>query len=147
MSTLNYKKSDDICTIGHYKGFDESDSEEQVRKDRKTVDAIIDQFLSHLHFYNVQTVSGYNSGFSVNIVQQYLCLDEYKDRIRIQKEITLIKDVLWCASESVVLDITCRIGVPDGRKQSKVASRKSMKQSKKNGRKSKSCQSSIKTTR
>ena len=120
MGTFNYGSSDDIVTLGHYDGFDYFPSEEeiqeemeegdysrdkaievlienmsyQVQDDRDSIDSLIKCELSNLHFYTVQTVSGYYSGFIINIVQQYLCLDEYKDRVKIQKEITKIKAIL-----------------------------------------------------
>ena len=53
-----------------------------------------------LHFYCVKTVSGYYNGFWIDIEQQYLCIDGYKDRAIIQKEITQIKNFLIkCVSE------------------------------------------------
>lgn len=120
MGTFNYGSSDDIITLGHYDGFDYFQSEEeiqeemeesnyshdkaievlienmsfQVQDDRDSVDSLIKCELSDLHFYTVQTVSGYYSGFRINIVQQYLFLDDYKDRVKIQKEITQIKNFL-----------------------------------------------------
>ena len=130
MGTFNYGSSHDIVTLGHYDGFYYFPSEEeiqeemeegdysrdkaievlienmsyQVQDDRDSIDSLIKCELSNLHFYTVQTVSGYYSGFIINIVQQYLCLDEYKDRVKIQKEITQIKAILIKCVSRITID-------------------------------------------
>jgi len=48
----------------------------------------------NLHFYQVKTVGGYYSGFWIDIENDWLCIDSYKDRAIIQKEITQIKKFL-----------------------------------------------------
>jgi hypothetical protein len=119
MGTFNYGSSHDIITLGHYAGFyyypdDEEIADEMaelnVSKD-KAIESLIesnsymvqddlDSIDSHinndldLHFYQVKTVSGYYSGFWIDIENDWLCIDSYKDRAVIQKEITQIKNFL-----------------------------------------------------
>jgi hypothetical protein len=119
MGTFNYGSSHDIITLGHYTGFyyypdDEEIADEMeelnVSKD-KAIESLIesnsymvqddlDSIDSHinndldLHFYQVKTVSGYYSGFWIDIENDWLCIDSYKDRAVIQKEITQIKNFL-----------------------------------------------------
>lgn len=119
MGTWNYGNSHDIVTLGHYTGFDYYPDDEEIADEmeelnvsrKKAIESLIesnsymvqddiDSIDSHinndldLHFYQVKTVTGYYSGFWIDIEQQYLCIDDYKDRAIIQKEITQIKKFL-----------------------------------------------------
>lgn len=125
MGTWNYGNSHDIVTLGHYIGFDYYPDDEEIDDEMeelnvsrdKAIESLIesnsymveddfDSIKSHinndldLHFYQVKAVEGYYSGFWIDIEQQYLCIDDYKDRAIIQKEITQIKNFLIkCVSE------------------------------------------------
>lgn len=125
MGTFNYGSSHDIVTLGHYIGFDYYPDDEEIADEMeelnvsrdKAIESLIesnsymveddlDSIKSHiknyldLHFYQVKTVGGYYSGFWIDIENDWLCIDSYKDRAVIQKEITQIKNFLIkCVSE------------------------------------------------
>lgn len=125
MGTFNYGSSHDIVTLGHYSGFNYFPDDEEIADEmeengttrEKAIESLIesnsymveddaDSIKSNinndldLHFYQVKIVNGYFNGFWIDIEQQYLCIDDYKDRAIIQKEITQIKNFLIkCVSE------------------------------------------------
>lgn len=119
MGTWNYGNSHDIVTLGHYIGFDYYPDDEEIADEmeelnvsrEKAIESLIesnsymvqddfDSIKSHinndldLHFYQVKAVEGYYSGFWIDIENDWLCIDSYKDRAVIQKEITQIKKFL-----------------------------------------------------
>lgn len=102
----NYPKEEDIKAYREEFGYDEEDYtdeqiEEYIMDDNNLMCEdnykAVKEVLSGYEYYDVSVECGYYEGFYISIDDKYTYLDTFKDKIKMQKELTqLKKDLIEC---------------------------------------------------
>ena len=121
MGTINYGTNKILCSLGYHNEFDYDDDlikecreEFDLDEENYTDDDIIDRLREDyemcveddyfgvkelinskdFHFYKVELSSGYYDGFYIKLDRNYCYLDNYKEKLEMQKELTMLKTIL-----------------------------------------------------
>ena len=121
MGTINYGTNKILCSLGYHNEFDYDDDlikecreEFDLDEENYTNDDIIDRLREDynmceeddyfsvqtlinskdFHFYKVELCSGYYDGFYISLDREYCYLDNYKAKLEMQKELTMLKTTL-----------------------------------------------------
>lgn len=124
MGTINYGTNDILCSLGYIGSFDyddelikecreELDLSEEEYSDEDIIDRLREDYYMceeddfnavkdklaecRYQYYKVEVCSGYYEGFYISIDREYCYLDNYKEKLEMQKELTtLISKIKYC---------------------------------------------------
>lgn len=121
MGTINYGTNDVLCSLGYHSEFDydddlikecreEFDLNEEDYTDEDIIDRLREDYdlcveadwenvksileSKRFQYYKVSVESGYYEGFYISIDREYSYLDNYQEKLDMQKELTTLKELL-----------------------------------------------------